>query len=142
MWNMNICNNNHVQQDSFELDMDNGNIISINDIVRKSFQKYGDEYKLKRKTWISAEGENEYYYEYEYALAPGSETNYYLTSQKWIDKFEGEEIIKSETKYLQYKDDKGDLIYEEIKLQADTSRSMSINNYGVSLMPKRYTRGQ
>ena len=142
MWNMNICNNNHVQQDSFELDMDNGNIISINDIVRKSFQKYGDEYKLKRKTWISAEGENEYYYEYEYALAPGSETNYYLTSQKWIDKFEGEEIIKSETKYLQYKDDKGDLIYEEIKLQADTSRGMSINSYGVSLMPKRYARGR
>ena len=142
MWNENICKDSHVQQDSFELDMNTGDIISVNDIVRRSFQKYGDEYKLKRKIWISPEGENEYYYEYEYALVPGSDTNYYLTSQKWIDNSGAERVIKSENKYLCYNDDNDNLIYEEIKLQADTSRSMSINNYGVSLMPARYARGR
>ncbi|MBR2317998.1 MAG: hypothetical protein IKA37_08470, partial [Spirochaetales bacterium] len=142
MWNENICNDNHVQQDSFELDMQTNDIISINDIVRKSFQKYGNDYKLKRKTWISAQGENEYYYEYEYALVPGSQTNYYLTSQKWVDKFGAEELIKSETKYLQYKDDNGNLVCEEIKLQADVSRGMSIDDFGMSLMPARYARGR
>lgn len=141
-WNENICQNDHIQQNSFELNLTDDTVTSINDIVMKSFQKYGNDYKLKRKTWISAQGENEYYYEYEYALDPGSQTNYYLTSQKWVDKFGAEELIKSETKYLQYKDDNGNLVCEEIKLQADVSRGMSIDDFGMSLMPARYARGR
>ena len=141
-WNENICQNDHIQQNSFELNLTDDTVTSINDIVMKSFQKYGNEYKLKRKTWLSAEGENKYYYEYEYALLPESNSKYYLTSTELIDNSGDKRIIKSADKYLQYKNDDGKLIYEEIKLQAETSRSMNIDNLCLSLAPKRYRRGR
>lgn len=142
LWNENLCTDNHIQQDSFELDLSTEQIISVNDIVRKSFQKYGDEYKIKRKSWISAEGETKYYYEYEYGLEPDSNSDYYLTSEEWVDISTGTEFIKNEKRYFHYKDETGMLVYEEVTMQADSARSMKIESSYPLAMCKRYSRGQ
>lgn len=142
LWNENFCTDNHLQQDSFELNLSTEQIISVNDIVRKTFQKYGNEYKVKRKSWISAEGETRYYYRYEYGLEPDSNSNYYLTGEDWVDISTGTEIIKNEKKYFHYKDNSGTLIYEEIILQEDSSRGLKMESSYPLSMCKRYSRGQ
>lgn len=142
LWNENISKYNHVQQNAFELD-DANNIISVNDIVIRSFQKYGESNQLKRKSWLSAECETKYYYEYEYALMPNNGSEYYLTSKKLVDISEGTKLVKNENRNRYYYNDNEELVFEEIKLEADSSRNIGkLNDLGLSLIPKRYSRSR
>lgn len=142
IWNEKICATTHLQQDSFEIDPKTGEF-SVNDTVRKSFQIFGNEPKMKRKSWISADGETKYYYRYEYATEPNDASKYYRSCEDLVDISEGVEYVSNRKTYFHYIDDDGSLIYEETESSGnELQRSVENNKFGFTIMPERYGRGR
>lgn len=143
LWNENICKTTHIQQNSYECDLETHTQMSPNDIVMKSFQLYGNEWKVKRKTWISAEGETKYYYNYEYAAEPNNASDYYESSEELIETSDGIKDVNYKKKYSHYIDENNDLIYEETELSGnEQSRSAANSKFSFSHAPKRHVRGR
>ncbi|MCH5149577.1 MAG: hypothetical protein J1G30_02820 [Spirochaetales bacterium] len=142
IWNEKICKTTHLQQDSFEIDI-NTNEVSTNDTVRRSFQIFGTEPKIKRKSWISADGETKYYHKYGYAPEPNKDSEYYINCEDIVELSNGIEFIKERKTYCHYVDENGDLIYEESEsLGNEPSRSIENSKFDFTLMPERYSRGR
>lgn len=143
LWNESICETTHIQQNSYERDLDTHEIISVNDIVMRNFQTFGNEPEIKRKSWISAEGETKYYYNYEYAAEPNNPSDYYESCEELVEISDGVASVKYKKKYSHYIDENNDLIYEETEfLGNEPQRSADIRGFSFSHAPKRYARGR
>lgn len=143
LWNENVCETTHIQQNSFERDFKEHKVISTNDIVMRSFQTFGNKPEIKRKSWISAECEIKYYYNYEYAAEPNNPSDYYESCEELVEISGGVESVKYKKKYSHYIDENNELIYEETEfLGNEPQRSADIRGFSFSHAPKRYARGR